>query len=46
MVLNKVYFRVKPKKYKFNKTKLKFLGIIISIIGIRVSLEKVKVVRK
>jgi hypothetical protein len=44
--LDKYNLRVKPKKCKFYKTKVDFLGYIVGVNRVRISEEKIKVVKE
>ena len=44
--LDKYNLRVKPKKYKFYKKKVNFLGYVVEVNRVRVSKEKIKVVKE
>ena len=42
--MSKVGLHLKPEKYEFHKTEVKYLGLIISVEGVKMDQKKVKAV--
>ena len=42
--LQEAGLKINPKKYKFNKLEVEFLGYIIGVEGIKIDSEKIKVI--
>ena len=44
--LQEAGLKINPKKYKFNKLEVEFLGYIIGVEGIKIDSEKIKVIQQ
>ena len=44
--LQEAGLKLNPKKYKFNKLEVEFLGYIIGIKGIKIDPEKIKAIQQ
>ena len=44
--LQQARLKLNPKKYKFNKLEVEFLGYVIGIEGIKIDPEKIKVIQQ